>query len=43
VVVVLLEVIPEVKRRQVRRALEAYEATRGRKARRPDTGDAQRS
>jgi F0F1-type ATP synthase assembly protein I len=29
VIVVLLEVIPDVKRRQVRRALEAYEATRG--------------
>jgi hypothetical protein len=28
VVVVLIEVIPEAKRRQVRRALEAYEATR---------------
>ena len=28
VVVVLVEVIPEVKRRQIRRALEAYEATR---------------
>jgi hypothetical protein len=27
VIVVLLEVIPEVKRKQVRRALEAYEAT----------------
>src|SRR5262245_60844410 len=34
VIVVLLEVIPEVKRRQVRHALEAYEATRG-KANRP--------
>src|SRR4029453_5547552 len=40
-IVVLLEVIPEAKRRQVRRALEAYEATRGKKARRPDTGDVQ--
>jgi uncharacterized BrkB/YihY/UPF0761 family membrane protein len=29
VIVVLLEVIPEVKRRQIRQALEAYEATRG--------------
>ena len=29
VIIVLLEVIPEVKRRQIRRALEAYEATRG--------------
>lgn len=29
VIVVLLEVIPEVKRRQIRRALEAYQATRG--------------
>ena len=28
VVVVLVEVVPEVKRRQIRRALEAYEATR---------------
>ena len=28
VVVVLVEIIPEVKRRQIRRALEAYEATR---------------
>jgi uncharacterized membrane protein len=28
VVVVLIEVVPEAKRRQVRRALEAYEATR---------------
>jgi hypothetical protein len=42
-IVVLLEVIPEVKRRQVRRALEAYEATRRKKARRPDNGDVQRS
>ena len=32
VIVVLLEVIPEVKRRQIRRALEAYEAKRGKKA-----------
>ena len=32
VVVVLVEVIPEVKRRQIRRALEAYEATRSAKA-----------
>ena len=29
VIIVLLEVIPDVKRRQIRRALEAYEATRG--------------
>ena len=28
VIIVLLEVIPDVKRRQIRRALEAYEATR---------------
>ena len=42
-IVVLLEVIPEAKRRQVRRALEAYEATRRKKARRPDNGDVQRS
>jgi hypothetical protein len=33
VVVVLVEIIPEAKRRQVRRALEAYEATRRDKAR----------
>jgi hypothetical protein len=32
VIVVLLEVVPEVKRRQIRRALEAYEATRGTRA-----------
>jgi hypothetical protein len=35
VVVLLVEVIPEVKRRQIRRALEAYEATQ----RRPLKGD----
>ena len=29
VIVVLLEVVPDIKRRQIRRALEAYEATRG--------------
>ena len=29
VIVVLLEVIPDIKRRQIRGALEAYEATRG--------------
>jgi hypothetical protein len=34
-IVVLLEVVPEVKRRQVRRALEAYEATRTGHRRRP--------
>jgi hypothetical protein len=28
IIVVLLEVVPDVKRRQIRRALEAYEATR---------------
>ena len=33
VVVVLVEIIPEAKRRQVRRALEAYEAIRSRKVR----------
>ncbi len=32
VVVVLVEIIPKVKRRQIRRALEAYEATRSDKA-----------
>ncbi len=37
VVVVLLEVIPEVKRRQVRRSLEAYEAYRRQQARQKDT------
>jgi hypothetical protein len=36
VVVVLVEVIPEVKRRQIRRALEAYEAIREEKARKAD-------
>jgi len=36
-IVVLLEVIPEVKRNQVRRALEAYEATRRDAARTPNT------
>jgi hypothetical protein len=43
VIVVLLEVVPEVKRRQVRRALDAYEATRGKKARRSDEGDVEPS
>ena len=33
VIVVLLEIVPEAKRRQVRRALEVYEATRGTTAR----------
>jgi F0F1-type ATP synthase assembly protein I len=33
VVVVLVEIVPEAKRRQIRRALEAYEATRRDKAR----------
>ena len=33
VVVVLVEIIPEVKRAQIRRSLEAYEAIRSRKAR----------
>ena len=33
VVVVLVEIIPEVKRRQIQRSLEAYEAIRSRKAR----------
>jgi hypothetical protein len=37
-VVVLIEVIPEVKRRQIRRALEAYEAIRRAKASQKDTG-----
>ena len=32
VIVVLLEIVPEVKRRQIRRALEIYEATRREKA-----------
>ena len=36
VVVVLIEVIPEVKRRQIRRSLEAYEAILRDKARRGD-------
>ncbi|HEY7132803.1 MAG TPA: hypothetical protein VH440_11155 [Candidatus Limnocylindrales bacterium] len=36
VIVVLLEVIPQVKRRQIRRAVEAYEATRGQQPGRPD-------
>jgi hypothetical protein len=36
VVVVLIEIIPEAKRRQVRRALEAYEAIRQDKARQKD-------
>ena len=31
VIVVLLEVVPEVKRRQIKRALDAYEATRAQK------------
>ena len=35
VVVVLIEVIPEAKRRQIRRALEAYEAVRKETARKP--------
>lgn len=38
VVVVLVELVPEAKRRQVRRALEAYEAIRRDKARQTDTG-----
>ena len=33
VVVVLVEIIPEVKRAQIKRSLEAYEAIRSRKAR----------
>jgi hypothetical protein len=37
VVVVLVEIVPEVKRRQIRQALEAYEAIRRDKARRKDT------
>ena len=37
VVVVLVEIIPEAKRRQIRRALEAYEAIRREKAPRKDT------
>ena len=37
VVVVLVEIIPEAKRRQVRRALEAYEAKRRDKPRQKDT------
>ena len=36
VVVVLLEVMPQVKRRQIRRVLEAYESTRRNKSRRED-------
>ena len=36
VVVVLVEIIPEVKRRQVRRSLEAYEAFQRQKARPKD-------
>ena len=32
IVVVVVEIVPEVKRRQVRRSLEAYEAIRRRKA-----------
>lgn len=36
VIVVLVEVIPEAKRRQIRRALEAYEAVRPEKAPTPD-------
>ena len=36
VVVVLVEVIPEVKRRQIRRYLEAYEAARQQEGRKPD-------
>jgi hypothetical protein len=35
VIVLLLEVIPEVKRRQIRRALEAYEAVRAEQALKP--------
>ncbi len=37
VVVVLVEVLPEAKRRQIRRALEAYEAARRDQAGQPDT------
>lgn len=37
VVVVLLEVVPDVKRRQIKRALEAYEAKRRDLARNPGT------
>ena len=37
VVVVLVEVVPEAKRRQIRRALEAYEAVRRDQARQQDT------
>jgi len=40
IIVVLLEIIPGVKRRQIRRALEAYEATRGQKAPAPSGGPA---
>jgi hypothetical protein len=36
-VVVLVEIIPEAKRRQVRRALEAYEAKMRDTSRRKDT------
>jgi hypothetical protein len=36
VVVVLVEIIPEAKRRQIRRALEQYEAIRGNKPRQKD-------
>ena len=36
VIVVLVEIVPEVKRRQIRRALEAYEATKRQRVRTPD-------
>jgi hypothetical protein len=38
IVVLLVEVVPEVKRRQIRRALEAYEAARRDKADQQDEG-----
>jgi len=43
VIVVLLEVVPEVKRRQIRRALEAYEATSGNRHPSPGKDDVERS
>ena len=38
IIVVLIEIIPEAKRRQIRRALEAYEAIRREKAGTPEQG-----
>jgi F0F1-type ATP synthase assembly protein I len=43
VIVVLIEIIPEAKRRQVRRALEAYEAVRLEQAQTPDKDAIQQS